>query len=254
MEVNAPNLVGLANAKEMARKANFTQGPNKISDMFYEWTNPASGDLTSKVRIDTVNYSFNISSNYLNNSAIISGQDLKSPSQSIEAAKSVLTNLNSFPSDIDPAKTQTVLLSIKNGALTTATSLSSTQVIKVIFYQQDINKLPLYYEKPDSSNIDVLVGPGDKILEANYIHQTITDQFATYPLKTTNRALEDLKQGYAYIASYQGNSANVSIDDVLLAYYVGTLPQPYLMPIMVFKGNDNFVAYIPAVTDEWISK
>jgi hypothetical protein len=190
----------------------------------------------------------------LNNSAITSGQQLQPPTQSINDAKEILSALNSFPSDIDQTKTQTQLLSINNGSLTQATSLSSAQIIKVLFYQQNVNNLPIYYEQPDSSNINILVGPQDKILEVNYVHQNITDQSATYPLKTTDQAFEDLKQGYAYIASYQGNSSNISINDVQLGYYVEGQPQAYLMPVMVFLGNDNFVAYVPAVTDEWINK
>ena len=254
IQLNTPDLSGLSNATEMAKGGLFTQGPNKISDILYEWTNPDKDKVSSNIDINIVNYNFNVTSDYLNNSDILSGQELPSPSQSIIDAKGLLVNLNSFPADIDETKTQTVLLSIKNGALTPATSFSSAQIVKIMFYQKDVNLLPIYYEKPDSSNIDALVGTKDQVVELNYNHQTITDAFSTYPLKTSQQAFADLQQGYAYIASYEGNSSNISINNVLLAYYIGTDPQAYLMPIFVFEGNDNFIAYVPAVTDEWINK
>jgi hypothetical protein len=254
MQINTPDLLGLSNAKQIAQGAGFTDGPNKISETSYQWINSNNTTLQTKIDINIVNYNFNVTSDYLNNSAVFSGQQLQPPTESVSDAQGILTALNSFPQDIDQTKTQTKLLSIQNGALTTATSLSSAQVARVIFYQQDVNKLPVYYERPDASNIDVLVGPGDKILAANYVHQNITDQSATYPLKTTDQAFDALRQGYAYIASYQGSSSNISITDVRLGYYIEGQPQAYLMPIMVFTGSDNFVAYVPAVTDEWIGK
>lgn len=254
MQANTPDLLGLSNSQTTAHIAGFTQGPNKISDVLYQWENPLSGTLSSKVNIDIVNYNFNISSDYVNNYDILSGQGLKQPDQCISDAQNMLSKLNSLPSDIDPSKTQTAFLSIQNGTLVTTTSLSSAQAVRVIFYQKDVNKLPIYYENPNASNIDVLVGPEDKILEADYIHQTVTNQFETYPMKSSAQAFGDLRQGYAYIASYQGNTLNISINNVILAYYIGTKPQDYLMPIFVFEGNNNFVAYVPAVTDGWINK
>ena len=47
---------------------------------------------------------------------------------------------------------------------------------------------------------------------------------------------------------------NVEINNVFPAYYVSTKTQVYLMPIFVFQGSNNFYAYVPAVTDEWINK
>jgi len=251
-----PDLLNLSNAKDMVQKANFTQGPNKISDVLYDWTGTAddSSGLQSKITVNIVNGNFNITSDYLDHPAIVSGQGLEPQNSAIGDAQAFLANLGTLSADIDQTKTQTQLLSIINGTLAQATSFSSAQVIRVLFYQQNVNKLPIYYENPNASNIDVLVGTNDKILEANYIHQTVTDQFATYPMKSTTQAFEDLKQGYAYIASYQGTSSNIAINDVALGYYIGSEPQDYLMPIFVFKGNDNFVAYVPAVTDGWIGK
>jgi hypothetical protein len=254
IQVNTPNLLGVDNATAMAKALKFTLGPNKISETLYEWKNPDDSDLASKIDIDIVNFNFNISTNYLTNNTIATSQNMQAAKDSIIDAKKILSSLSISPNDLDDTKTQTEFLNIKNGVLTAADSLSNAQVTKVLFYQNDINKLPIFYENPNSSNITMLIGPQDKTLEVNYVHQIVTDKFATYPLKTSTQAYEDLKQGYSYIASYQGKSSTVSINDVTLAYYIGSQPQEFLMPVFVFQGNDNFVAYVPAVTDEWISK
>ena len=248
-----PDLLGLSKAGNMAAQAGFTQGPNKISDTLFQWTDPNTADITRNIRINIVNYNFNISSNYLSNRSNIQG-GIPNQNKAINDAQGVLTSLNSLPSDIDQTKTQTTLLSIKNGSLVAATSFSDADAIQVVFHQQDVDNLPIFYEKPDSSNINALVGINDKIVEANYIHQAVSDEFSTYPLKTAQQAFADLQQGKGYIASYWGSSQNVAINNVLLAYYIGSEPQAYLMPIVVFEGDNGFVAYVPAVTDGWINK
>jgi len=253
IQAYTPDLLGLSKAKEIVTSAGFTQGPNKISDTLFEWSDPNTANLSRKIKINIINYDFNITSDYLNNPAITSGQGLPDQNKAINDAQDLLQSLNSLPSDIDQTKTQANLFSLKNGSLASATSLSNAQVIRVVFHQQDVDKFPIYYEKPDSSNINVLIGAGDKILEAGYIHQAITDEFSTYPLKTAQQIYDELKQGKGYIASYNG-SANVSITNVFLAYYIGSQPQEYLMPVLVFEGNNNFAAYVPAITDGWINK
>jgi hypothetical protein len=204
--------------------------------------------------MDIVNDNFNLTSNYASNSNFTSGQNLPNQDSALNDAQNLLSSLNSLPSDIDQTKTQANLLSLKNGSLIPATSVSNTQLISVVFHQKNIDNIPIYYEKPDSSNINVLIGSNDEVLEANNLHQAATNNFSTYPLKTTQQAFTDLKQGQGYIASYNNPSTNITINNVFLAYYIGSQTQKYLMPIMVFVGDNNFYAYVPAVTDGWINK
>lgn len=249
-----PDLLGLSRAKKMAGQAGYTKEPNKLSETLFEWTDPNNPEISRKLTMDTINYNFNITSNYTSNNSFTSGQGLPNQDSAISDAQDLLTSLNSLPEDIDQTKTQANLLSLKNGLLTAATSVSNAQLIKVVFYQKGLDNIPVYYENPNSSNINVLVGSNDKILEANYIHQAVTNNFSTYPLKTTQQAFANLKQGKGYIAFYNGTSANIAINNVFLAYYIGSQTQKYLMPIIVFTGDNNFYAYVPAVTDGWINK
>ena len=254
IQTYTPDLLGLSRAKQMAAQAGFTRGQTKLSDTLYQWGDPDTSQITKQITMDTVTNYFSITSNYMSNSDFTSGQNLPSQNSAVNDAQNLLNSLNSMPPDIDQTKTQAILLSLKNGILIAATSVSDTQLVRVVFHQQDIDGIPIYYEKPDSSNIYVLVGSNDKILEANYIHQVPTSNFSTYPLKTAQQALADLQQGKGYIASYYGSSKNIAINNVFLAYYLSSQPQAYLMPIVVFEGDNGFVAYVPAITDGWINK
>jgi len=39
---------------------------------------------------------------------------------------------------------------------------------------------------------------------------------------------------------------------VYLAYYDSLDPQTYLQPVFVFEGDDDFLAYVPAVEAAWV--
>ena len=105
------------------------------------------------------------------------------------------------------------------------------------------------------SPINVLIGEvldQPEVVEANFIHQIPSDEYSTYPIKTSNLAFEELKKNKAYIASSPQNG-KISIKNITLGYYIGEKEQDYLVPIIVFEGN-GFEAFVSAVTDEWTNK
>ena len=69
-----------------------------------------------------------------------------------------------------------------------------------------------------------------------------------------HEAFSELQEGKAFIPSNSNNAniSNISIRNVLLGYYMGENRQDYLLPIVVFEGDNNFIAYVSAVKDEWI--
>lgn len=90
------------------------------------------------------------------------------------------------------------------------------------------------------------------VMAADFTHQTIdqTDTSATYPLITAQQALDNLKNGKGYVAAYYGNDPKILINNVYLAYYLGKTIQDYLMPVIVFEGQNGFMAYVSALADE----
>lgn len=76
--------------------------------------------------------------------------------------------------------------------------------------------------------------------------------FSTYPIKTTDQALQDLKIGKGSVV-LEPKGVQVSITAVTLAYFESENYSPYLHPIYVFEGP-NFVAYVPAILDQYITK
>ena len=93
-----------------------------------------------------------------------------------------------------------------------------------------------------------------KVVDGKFSYQNILDESATYPIKTAGQALEELKNGKAYIATHTNTDTKVLIKNVYLGLYSEGRLQQYLTPVIVFEGNNEFIAFVPAITDEWTNK
>lgn len=253
IQKNKANLLALTQVKEKVRNIGFSENPTKLSPGIYQWTDKS---FSRRILFNIVSFNFNLSSFYLFDTKLSSPSNILSINDAINSVNSFLAKLELAPNDIDSLKTKTTLFSIKNNSLSPATSLSKTQVIRVDLFQKDIDNLPIVYPGPNSSTINFMVA-GEKlnpeIVEANFFNQPISSKSATYPIKTAKTAFEDLKKGKTYIASSIEKN-NVLIKNIFLAYFLGDNEQNYLSPVVVFEGDNNFTAYVPAVTDEWVNK
>lgn len=250
----SPDLLALKKAISKVSSVEFTNPELPVSAKVYQWND--NGPLNRSLTMDIFSTDFALSSTFISDPIVQSAINLPDETTAINTAQSFLSTMSSFPDDIDSTKTKTLLFSIKNNTLTTATSVSNAQVIEVDFFQKDIDKLPIYYPKAVSSTMNVLVVGGKdqpQVAQINFSHQTVSNQSATYPIKTAQDAYSLLRQGQGYIASYFGSSTDISIKNVFLAYYIGDKKQDYLFPIAVFEGDNGFFAYVPIITDVWTS-
>ena len=250
-----PNLLSMQKAQENIKGLRFESKPSAISDVVYQWTNSETPIKTLQMNIQTNN--FIITSPYLNDPTVLGAENVPDQQTSITSTTSFLTSMENFPDDIDTNKTKVSLFAISNNQLIPATSLSNTQIVRVDYFQKDVDKLPLVYATPSLSPMSFLLGSSNaltpQIVEAHFFHQSISDDFATYPIKTAKEAYEDLKNGNAYIASSPSFPTEITIRTISLAYFMSNESMQYLMPVIVFQGDNNFVAYVSAVSENWIT-
>ena len=93
-----------------------------------------------------------------------------------------------------------------------------------------------------------------RVLQFTYTYWPIDYQTtATYSLKTSQQAWQELQAGGGYLLSIP-KTLVVTVRNVYLAYYDSISPQTYLQPIFVFEGDDGFVAYVPALNPEYVEQ
>lgn len=249
-----PNLLALQRSQERVSKIGFDSSPIRISNTLYQWT--SQNAPPKKLLLDIISLNFSLSSDFVSDQNVLSARNLPDENGAIETAKNFFSNI-SFPDDIDTQKTKTTLLSIGGQELVPATSFSKTQIIRVDFFQKDVDNLSIYYPKAKNSIMYALIAAGSfepQIVEAKFFHHSISEISSTYPIKTAEEALSELKNKKTYIASYFGSDANIVIKDISLGYYLADKEQNYLLPVIVFEGNNGFFAYVEALRDEWVEK
>lgn len=249
------DLLALKKTGQEVAQTGFTNGPARVRGNIYQWTDPSSS-IGRKINVDIFSSEFSVNSAFLNDPNVQNGKNLPSPNEAINLAQNFLSSMTILPSDIKTTKPY--YYSIRNSQLTPTSSVSDAQIIEVDLFQKDFNDLPIYYPKPYNSTMNIFIGGGEtrpQILQAQYFHQEVSTESATYPIKTPEEAFTELKDGKAYIANPAGLGKNeVPLQEISLAYYMSDKTQDYLMPIVVFKGSDGFIAYLSAVKDEWINK
>jgi hypothetical protein len=248
---NPPTLLGLDSSQKKVAGIGFSSQGFPISENTYRWV-----DKNSQRTITMNIYSSNFTFYYPYSTMPLQTFSDQERNRTVDKAESFLSAMSIlFPTDIDDSKTKTSLYSIEAGVLVPVNKISDTKIVAVDFFQKDIDKLPIYYEKGTSSTIDFWVGKENDALEVvnvTFLHKNISNVFSTYAIKTAQQAYSELQGGKAFIAYKDPNISEITIKNVSLGYYIGEADQNFLMPIVVFEGSNNFLAYVSAVRDEWI--
>ena len=253
-----PRFLALDNTRRKTANVGFRSSEVKLSKNWYRWTDESYPFREITLDIFFSHY-FTLSSPFLSDPlASRFATNFSNENSAVNTAQEFLLGMSSFPQDIDPARTKTLFYSIsRDGDLVPETKASKAQVVRVDFFQKDIDKLPIYYPNASTSTLNLLVTSIQNqqiVIGINFPYQPISKSAYTYPIKTSSQAFSELKAQKAYIASYFGSATNISIKNVFLGYYIGREKQDYLMPVVIFEGQNGFFAYVSAVTDEWVSK
>jgi hypothetical protein len=249
-----PRFLALDNARQKVYRVGFVSSETHLSQNWYRWIDETFP--SREITINLFSHDFTLSSSFLSDPLAprLTG-NFSNVNSAINASQRFLFAMSYFPDDIDLTRTKTLIYSIRDGVLTPETNVSKAQVIRVDFFQGNVDKLPIYYPNPSTSTINLLVTSlqdQELVVGANFHYQPISKKADIYPIKTATQAFNELKAQKAYIASYFGKTSNISIKNIFLGYYIGEGKQNYLLPVVIFEGINGFFAYVSAIMDEWI--
>jgi hypothetical protein len=241
-------------AKDKAAKLGFTSSPEQISSTIYRFKHPTS---PSSLEINIVTGIFSISYDLQADSSPLERRP-PAPEIAIAQAKSYLASAGLLPEDL-AGPTNYEFIKIEEGRLSQAVSLSEADLVKVGLFRKKFNELPSLTPNPNQANIWFLVSGARKkekqIVAGQFRYFTVDeDKSETYPIKTAAAAWEELKNGQAYLAHPPiAGQTKIAIRRVYLAYYDPEVETEFYQPIIVFDEGvkGGFVAYVPAVTDEY---
>lgn len=250
-------------AIELARKLNFLFEPTQISETLYSWSKPDPLPMTLEVSI--ISNWYTLKKQWQADPTLLINKKFVSDKQAILDAQAFLRVLGQGHEDTQGYE-KVSYLRVQGDQLVNAISLSEADFVMVNVFRKPFEVLgtkkevlesyPFHTPDPKKGLISVLVSgsidPQKKIIDVDYRYTPVEyDVRGEYPLKTVELAFEELKAGKGYVASFDGTGMGV-VRRVELGYFDSMGDQKYSMPVYVFTGDQNFVAYVSAVDDAQI--
>lgn len=249
-----PSLLSTERTKDLAIKMGFKNDP-VINSSIFHFVHPSDKLLTFD--IDPTTFNFKLKYDYTQNPEAVNIEGGLVQENAINEIKNYLQSFSLFDGSILNGKSIVEQLKYipETKSFSKATSISNTTALKINFFRNEIDNLRLVTPGYNQSYNYLLFTRGkvnNGIVDISYIFSPIAfDDFATYPLKTSDTAWQDLLDGYGFIMNLGNNSKDkIVIRKIEVGYYDSDEPQEFLQPIFIFEGDNDFVAYLPAVISE----
>ncbi len=254
MPYQRPNLLALERAKTEATQMGYTGEPQAVSSEVYRWRKRTNA--TSTLEMNIVDGSFTIKYDWQNDQNIFLNISLPGKEQAKIEAKKFLAQSGLDTDDLPTDIAEVFYEKAMTNEIVPAVSLSEADFVRVEMYRNDINEFPVLTPTKEHGIFSIIftdyANAKMKIVEAEYNYYPVNyDSETTYPIKTADQAWKQLQQGEGYIASWKGENKQVSIRRVYIAYYDSFEPQRFMQPVLVFEGDNEFLAYLPIITEEW---
>jgi hypothetical protein len=250
----AANLLAITRAQDLATRLNLSPNPIQETKNIYRFEDPELP--LRRMRYDIVSNNFILRYAFEQDAGLFSQRNLPLPQAAIAEARSMLQTFDLYKEDLAEGTAKESFLKLSGAQFIPTTSLSVADALRISFFRAPINGMPLVSANPDEGPIVFIFSGSDiskkRILQFAYTYWPVDlTNFASYSLKPTSQAWEELQGGAGFIARYPTNSTQAVVRTVALAYFDSYDPQTYLQPIFIFEGDAGFMAYVPAVASEW---
>lgn len=256
MPAKRANLLALERATNQAARLGFTLPPAKLTDTSYRWTN--STPLPTNLDMDIIYGHFTLTASWQQDPSLLDAAHLPSSTQAVIEAQDYLADAGLLPEDLKTGRTQVSFWRSSVGDFVPALSLSESEFVQVDLFRKDLDAGKVYTATPAAGLVGLIfsgnTNTGKRLVGLTYNYFPVNyDQSATYPLKPSSQAWQELQSGQGYIATLPATGTkSVAVRRVSLGFYDAPTPQTFLQPVYVFEGDSNFIAYVPAVDSKWI--
>ncbi len=255
MPKNAANLLALTKANEFAKRMEFLQEPFQETKYIYRYEDAETP--LRQLRYDIVSKNFILRYLFEKDMGLFNDRNIPVENAAKLEAKNILQIYGLYATDIEEGSVNVRYLKLQGDKLIPTTSMSQSDAVRVDFFRAAVAGTEIITPYPDEGAISFVFSGAKnikkRVLQFAYTYWPIDQSTtATYALKTSSEAWTELQGGGGYIARYPKKGNLAVIRKVHLAYYDSFEPQTYLQPIFVFEGDEDFLAYVSAVSPLWI--
>lgn len=213
------------------------------------------------LKVDITNYNFTYEytelaqdDGRLNDARMLGEEEI------LRRSKEILNSVGRYPGELARGRTNLIYLAFnpQTRGISVVETPESANLVEVDFYRPDIGEFPIVSPRYfNSQNYMILFfdSTGERVIRSQIrFFEKSEEQVGVYPIKTGEQAWEALRNGKGYVVSAAENVTDISIKRMFMGYLDPGTYQEYLQPVYVFLGENNFAAYVPALTDEWLTE
>lgn len=216
-------------------------------------------DDSQKLSVDITNFNFNYEYFMEKNPEIAQIAIAPIKGEVEKEAIDFLRKLDRYPEELAKGKTNTIFLTFnpEENKIHVSETNKGANMAEVDFYRPDIEAYPIvsasYFNSQNYVTMILYADGTAKIVKAQvqYFEKSET-QIGFYPLKSGDEVWKLMQTGKGLIVSSPESSTSIKIKKMFLGYLDPDFYQEYLQPVYVFLGDENFVGYVPAVTDIYL--
>lgn len=245
-------------ARSFAAKYDFVFEPTVVSPTVYRWRK--SSPLESTLQLDIKSYQMRLTTNYLNRPDLLSAT-LPDAKQAEQIVKNFMRVGSIGDSSIATASAETQYLRLQGTELVEALSYSDADFVQVGLNRFPIDGIYEMFTPNGLATVQAIVSGGlsntDAVVDfTSNFYPKDESQVHTYPIRSASQAWSILQAGEGYVARFKPSSAQLDqaengttavIRSVTLGYFDHFEHQPFLQPVYVFRGDDQFLGYVPAI-------
>ena len=217
-------------------------------------------DDKQSLTIDITNFNFTYEYSFDKDAQIFQNTVWPQKKESEDKAINFLRSIGRYPQELTKGKTNAIFISYDPGAkqMRLLETSEGANMVEVDFYRADQDQYPIVSPKYfNSQNYVMMVfyESDFKIIKAQVkFYEKSTTQIGIYPIKTGDAAWQALSSGKGTVIQNQEGNQDIVIKKMFLGYLDPDIYQEYLQPVYVFLAENNFVGYVPAITDDYFSE
>lgn len=222
--------------------------------------NAVFSDTTKKLSVDIQNFNFNFQYSFANEPSLFNTAITPSINEAQSRAINFLQSLDVYPQELATGKTNTIYFNFNPESKTIRPTNKGEDgnMVEVDFSRADIDGFPTVSPTFFNSQNFVLMtffndGTFQILRSQVKFFERSPEQIGVYPVRNGDEAYADLQKGEGIVVSNPQDLDTVVVKTMFMAYYDPDVYQDYLQPVYVFVGEDNFVAYVPAIAKQYMA-
>lgn len=226
-----------------------------------ERTMATFNDENQNLQIDTRTYNFEYEyTNFLREDERVSKAIIPSESVIQETAINIMKSVGKYTNEFAQGAKTIIYLNLNpvTNELKIVEEPEEANLVEIDFMKADLEDWPIFAPRFfNSQNYIILLF--ESASEYQIVRAQVQDykrseeQVGVYPLKTAEEAYQTLLDGKGYVVSSLENVSDITIASLQFGYLDVLAYEEYVQPVYVYVGRENFVAYVPAVKDEWLT-